>query len=128
MGNIPKELHYTKTHEWVKKEDDGTYKVGITDHAQSMLGDIVFVDLPKVDTALKAEVECCTIESVKAASDIYAPVAGTIVEVNSQLEGSPNLVNNDPYGDGWLFRIKPSKAGDIDKLLTAADYKKVEEE
>lgn len=128
MSNIPKELRYTKSHEWIKTEADGSCLIGITDHAQSMLGDIVFVDLPAVDTTVKAEEECCTIESVKAASDIYAPLGGEIIEVNAQLEGSPNLVNTDPYGEGWLFRIKPTAASDVESLMTAEDYTKLEEE
>lgn len=127
MSTIPEDLRYTKSHEWVKLDVDGTCIVGISDHAQSMLGDIVYVDLPAVDTEVSAEEECCTIESVKAASDIYAPIAGVIIEANAQLEGSPTLVNNDPYGDGWLFRIKPNDAADLDNLLSAEEYKEVEE-
>lgn len=128
MGNkVPQELHYTKSHEWVKCEGD-TCSIGITDHAQGMLGDIVFVDLPTPDTKVNEEEECGTIESVKAASDLYSPIAGTIVEVNTKLESSPNLVNNDPYGEGWLFKIKPDNADDVKKLMSAEEYKKTEEE
>lgn len=127
MSNIPQDLHYTKSHEWVKSEGDKCL-IGITDHAQGMLGDVVFVDLPTTDTQVGAEEECGTIESVKAASDIYSPIAGKIIEVNTKLESSPNLVNSDPYGDGWLFKIKPDNADDINKLMSAEEYKKLEEE
>jgi len=128
MGNnVPQDLRYTKSHEWVKLESDGNCSIGITDHAQEMLGDIVFVDLPAVDTKV-GEKECGSIESVKAASDIYSPIAGTIVEINTKLESSPNLVNSDPYGDGWLFKVKPDKADDINKLMSASEYKNLEEE
>ena len=127
MSNIPQDLHFTKSHEWVKLEGD-TCLIGITDHAQGMLGDIVFVDLPAVDTKAGEEEECGTIESVKAASDIYSPIAGTIIEVNTKLESSPNLVNSDPYGEGWLFKVKPDNADDVNKLMSAEEYKKLEEE
>lgn len=127
-NNVPENLRYTKSHEWVKLTDEGDCLIGITDHAQGMLGDIVFVDLPAADTEVAAEEECCTIESVKAASDAYSPIAGTIVESNSKLESSPNLVNSDPYGDGWLFKVKPKNVEDVNNLMTAEEYKKLEEE
>jgi glycine cleavage system H protein len=127
-NNVPEGLRYTKSHEWVKLESNGNCTIGITDHAQGMLGDIVFVDLPDVDKGVAAEEECCTIESVKAATDTYSPIAGTVVEVNTKLESSPSLVNGDPYGEGWLFKIKPKNADDINKLMTPEEYKKFEEE
>ena len=126
MSNIPQNLKYTKSHEWVKKEENGTYKLGITDHAQSMLGDFVFVDLPEVGSDHKAGDDCCVVESVKAASDVYMPVAGVIKAVNTDLESSPELVNQDPYGKGWLFSFKPTNAADVDNLLDATAYAAVE--
>ncbi len=106
MSNLPQELKYSKSHEWARTEGDGTVTVGITDHAQGLLGDMVFVELPEVDREVAAEEECAVVESVKAASDVYSPLAGTVVEVNSAVEDSPELVNQDPYGDGWLFKLK----------------------
>jgi len=126
MSQIPENLHYTKSHEWVRKESDGTCTVGITDHAQSMLGDFVFVDLPEVDAEYKAEADCCVAESVKAASDIYMPISGTVTAVNDKLETSPGLVNSDPYGEGWLFQFKPDTEKDLDGLLDAQAYEEVE--
>jgi len=126
-NNVPEDLRYNKSHEWIKLVD-GVCSIGITDHAQGLLGDIVFVDLPAVDRELGAEEECCTIESVKAASDVFSPIAGTIVEVNTKLEISPNLINSDAYGDGWLFKIKPKNLEDFNSLMTAEEYKKLEEE
>lgn len=128
MGNnVPQDLRYTKSHEWVKLSDDGNCTIGITDHAQEMLGDIVFVDLPAVDAKV-GDGECGAIESVKAASDLYSPIAGTIVAVNDKLGASPNLVNSDPYGDGWLFKVKPDKVEAVNDLMTAEEYQKLEEE
>ena len=101
MSNIPKDIRYTKTHEWVRKESDGSITVGITDHAQSMLGDFVFIDLPK-EEEYAAGKECCVVESVKAASDVYMPVTGKIKAVNTELASSPGAVNSDTYGNGWL--------------------------
>jgi glycine cleavage system H protein len=122
MKNIPEDLKYTKSHEWIRDESDGTWVVGITDHAQEALGDLVFVETPDQGREVGADEACCVVESVKAASDVYSPAAGEVVEVNTALEDEPELVNSDPYGEGWLFRLKPSIRGELDTLLTAADY------
>ena len=122
MSNIPADLKYTKSHEWVNNNDNGTITVGITDHAQESLGDLVFVELPEVGKELEAEEACAVVESVKAASDIYAPLAGEVVEVNEALEDQPELINSDPYGDGWLFKLKIADTGSLDGLLSADDY------
>ncbi len=122
MSNVPTELKYRDSHEWVRKEADGSYTVGITEHAQELLGDMVFVDLPEVGNTYAQGDDCAVAESVKAASDIYAPLSGEIIAVNSELESSPELVNSDPYSDGWLFKIKASNASELDDLLSAADY------
>jgi glycine cleavage system H protein len=126
MSNLPQELKYSKSHEWVREEEDGSVTVGITDHAQGLLGDMVFIELPEIERVLNAEEECAVVESVKAASDVYAPVAGTVSEVNSALEDSPELVNQDPYGDGWLFRLEDVSG--LDELLDADDYAEMVEE
>lgn len=117
----PADLYYAKTHEWLKL-DDGTATVGISDFAQNQLSDVTFVELPDVDREVEAGDEIAVVESVKAASDIYAPIAGTIVEVNSDLEDAPESINNSPYEDGWLFKIKPRKEEDIDNLMSAEEY------
>ncbi len=121
MSKTPSDLRYTKSHEWVKKEADGTVSVGITDHAQGLLGDMVFVELPKVGTKVAAGKECGVVESVKAASDVYAPIAGEITAVNMSVSDSPESVNKDAYS-AWMFKLKPSAAGDVDKLLDAKAY------
>jgi len=121
MSKTPNDLRYTKSHEWVKKETDGTVTVGITDHAQGLLGDMVFVELPKVGTKVSAGKECGVVESVKAASDVYAPIAGEITAVNTSVSDSPESVNKDAYG-AWMFKLKPGNAADIDKLLDAKGY------
>jgi len=118
---VPEHLRYTETHEWVRADTDGTLAVGITDHAQEVLGDIVFLELPQVGKKYGQGEACAVIESVKAASDIYMPVAGTVVACNVDLAGSPQNVNADAYA-AWLFRIKPDSAGDIGSLLNAAAY------
>jgi len=128
MSNVPQELKYTRSHEWVLAGDDGQVTVGITDHAQELLGDMVFIELPEIDHELSAGDECSVVESVKAASDIYAPVTGTIVAVNENLADAPELINEDPYGEGWMFRMKISDAGQLDELLDAASYEVVEAE
>lgn len=122
MSQIPAELKYVSSHEWIRDEGDGVVTVGITDHAQELLGDVVFVDAPEVDSEVEAEDEIAVVESVKAASDIYAPLAGTILEVNEELEDSPELINSDPYGDGWMFKMKLADTGDMDSLLSAEEY------
>ena len=122
--SIPGDLQYTKTHEWVRREGD-TATVGITDHAQDELGDVVFIELPEEGSSFGAGDAFGTIESVKAVSDLYAPVGGEVVEVNSALEDAPEKVNEDPYGDGWIIRLRVSGEGD---LLSAEEYEKVLEE
>jgi glycine cleavage system H protein len=122
MSDIRNELKYVASHEWIRDEGDGTVTVGITDHAQDLLGDVVFVDLPDVGTDVSAGDDAGVVESVKAASDVYVPLSGEVVEVNEQLEESPELVNSDPYGDGWFFRIKLSDAAELDDLLDADTY------
>lgn len=124
MSNVPTELKYATSHEWVRSEGNGEYVVGITEHAQELLGDMVFVDLPEVGATVAAGDDCAVAESVKAASDIYAPISGEIIAVNAELDGSPELVNSDAYGDGWLFRIKASDESELSKLLDAAGYQK----
>jgi glycine cleavage system H protein len=115
---------YTKSHEWLKLESDGTATVGITDHAQNSLGDITFVQLPKVGAVLKAGESFGVVESVKAASDLYLPVAGTVVAVNTALDGAPETVNQSPYDNGWMLKLKVTAAADVDALLSAGDYEK----
>jgi glycine cleavage system H protein len=122
MSDIPSDLKYARSHEWARLEDDGTVTVGITDHAQDALGDVVFVEHPEVGQQLVAESEAGVVESVKAASDIYAPVSGRVVAVNEALEDAPETVNQDPYGDGWFFRIQPDDPADLEDLLTADGY------
>ncbi|MDW5502049.1 glycine cleavage system protein GcvH [Pseudomonas lundensis] len=122
MSNVPTELKYATSHEWVRDAGNGEYVVGITEHAQELLGDMVFVDLPDVGTAVTAGEDCAVAESVKAASDIYAPISGEIIAANEALESSPELVNSDPYGDGWLFRIKASDSAELGNLLDASAY------
>ncbi|MBK8739074.1 MAG: glycine cleavage system protein GcvH [Betaproteobacteria bacterium] len=119
--NTPDNLRYTASHEWVRKEADGTVTVGITDHAQEALGDLVFIELPALARQLAAGEACAVVESVKAASDIYAPVAGEVVAANDAVTAAPESVNADAYGN-WLFKLKPANAGDADKLLDAAGY------
>ena len=126
--NIPGNLRYTTSHEWVRIEADGSLTIGVTDHAQEALGDIVFLELPEAGRALSAGEACAVIESVKAASDIYSPVRGEILAINEELEGSPELVNSDPYGAGWLFRIKLDDAGELANLLDAEGYQNVVDE
>lgn len=122
MSNIPADLKYVASHEWLKLEDDGIITVGITDHAQGLLGDVVFVELPEVGRTVSADEEIAVVESVKAASDVYAPIAGEIVEINDELVDSPELANEDPYGKAWFFKIKPANVADYDDLLSAEEY------
>lgn len=123
MSEFPTDLKYSSTHEWARLEEDGTVTVGITDHAQELLGDLVYVELPEVETEVRIGDECAVVESVKAASDVYAPITGEIVEINETLQGVPAAVNSDPYGDGWLFRLKPADVKELDNLLSADEYK-----
>ena len=122
MSNIPSELRYATSHEWVRNEGDGIVTVGITEHAQELLGDMVFVELPEVGDGVSTGDDVAVAESVKAASDIYAPVSGEIVEVNEELEDSPELVNSDAFGDGWMFKIKIEDEGELVSLLDAEGY------
>ena len=123
MSN-PANLKYTASHEWVKTEADGAITVGITQHAQELLGDMVFVEAPAAGRKLKAKEECAVVESVKAAADVYAPVSGEVIAVNSELDGSPENINSDPFG-AWIFKMKPDKATDVAALLDAAAYQAV---
>lgn len=125
MSNIPKELRYTKSHEWVKAEADGSVLVGISDHAQAALGDVVFVETPEAGRKVTAGEACAVVESVKAASDIYSPIAGEVIEGNAALADDPAIVNQDPYGKGWFMRIRPANAADVKDLLDAAGYEQV---
>ena len=118
---VPDDLRYAETHEWIRQEG-GIATIGITDHAQAELTDIVYVELPQVGAALEAKQAAAVVESVKAASDIYSPVSGEVVEVNQELESNPALVNTDPYGSGWLFKVKPSNPEEVASLKTAAEY------
>jgi glycine cleavage system H protein len=122
MSNIPVELKYSKSHEWARHNDDGSVTVGISDSAQDQLGDMVFIEVPEVGQTVTAEEGCAVVESVKAASDVYAPVSGEVVEVNESLVDSPEAVNQDAYGAGWLFRIQPSEAAELDALMDGDAY------
>ncbi|MEM9313457.1 MAG: glycine cleavage system protein GcvH [Pseudomonadota bacterium] len=121
MSQVPAELRYARSHEWARVEDDGTVTVGISDHAQEALGDVVFVELPEEGAELAAGDEAGVVDSVKAASDIYAPIGGTVLAINSVLEDVPETVNGDPYQDGWFFRLQPSDVGDVESLLLDAE-------
>jgi glycine cleavage system H protein len=125
MSHTPVELKYASTHEWARLEDDGTVTVGITDHAQAALGDVVFVETPEVGIVLAAGDDAGVVESVKAASDIYAPVGGEVIAINRQLEDDPETVNSDPYNDGWFFKLQPSDPTELDALLSAGDYQQL---
>ena len=122
MVEFPGELHYAKSHEWVRVEDDGSVTIGISDHAQAALGDVVFVELPEVDLAIAAGDEAGVVGSVKAASDIYAPISGTVIAVNQSLEDTPEIVNSSPYGDGWFFKMQPDNLGDVQDLMDVNAY------
>ena len=122
MSEIPSELKYTKSHEWVRTEEDGSVSIGITDHAQELLGDLVFVELPEVGTEMPAEEAVCVVESVKAASDVYMPISGEVLEVNEALADAPETINDSPYDDGWLIRVKPSNPDELDELMDADSY------
>lgn len=122
MSNIPSNLKYTQSHEWIRDEGDGVVSIGISDHAQEALGDLVFVELPEVGTALDAGDECAVVESVKAASDVYAPVGGEVVEVNELLADAPETINSDAYEEGWIFKLKLSDADELEGLMEADAY------
>ena len=122
MSQTPEELKYASSHEWARLEEDGTVTVGITDHAQEALGDVVFVEVPEVGANIAAGDEAGVVESVKAASDIYAPIGGEVIAVNEQLEDEPETVNSDPYNDGWFFKLQPEDTGELEKLLSAEEY------
>jgi glycine cleavage system H protein len=123
MSSIPAELHYAESHEWIKDNGDGTVTIGITDHAQEALGDVVFVELPEVGASLAKDDEFGVVESVKAASDLYAPLAGEVLEVNEALEDSPESLNESPYEDAWIMKLRPDNASDLETLLDADGYK-----
>lgn len=122
MSEVPEDLRYTESHEWVSQERDGTVKVGITNHAQDALGDLVFVELPAVGDQIDQGDSVAVVESVKAASDIYSPLAGEVVAINEELEDDPAIINNDPYGGGWLFALNPADDAELDDLLDAETY------
>ncbi len=122
MSNIPADLKYASSHEWARLEDDGSIVVGITDHAQEALGDLVYVELPEEGADLSAGDGCAVVESVKAASDVYSPVGGKVLAVNEQLADAPELVNEQPYENGWLMRVDPSNPQDLDNLMDAESY------
>ena len=122
MSDVPSELKYTSSHEWVRKEDDGSVTIGITDHAQELLGDLVFVELPEVGSDLTAGDACCVVESVKAASDVYIPISGEITEVNEALADAPEIINDSAFDDGWLFKMRPSAEVELDELMDADAY------
>ena len=122
MSLTPTELKYASSHEWARLEEDGTVTVGISDHAQEALGDVVFVELPDVGTSLAAGDDAGVVESVKAASDVYAPISGEVLAINEQLEDSPETVNSDPYTEGWFYRLQPSDVAELENLLSAEDY------
>lgn len=128
MSEIRNELKYLSSHEWARLEDDGTVTVGISDHAQDALGDVVFVEAPEVGATLAAGDEAGVVESVKAASDIYAPVSGEVIEVNEALEDAPETVNTSPYDKGWFYRVRPRDVGELDNMLDADAYRAESEE
>ena len=122
MSDTPRELHYTESHEWVRLESDDTVTIGITDHAQHQLGDLVFVELPDNNTGMEKGDELAVVESVKTAADVYAPISGEVIAINAQLETRPELINEDPYGDGWICRIKPENLDELGELMNADKY------
>ena len=128
MSDVPADLKYVDTHEWLRAESDGNVTIGITDHAQDALGDVVFVDAPEIGRVCSAGEACAVVESVKAASDIYCPIAGTIVAVNGDLSVTPELLNQEPYGKGWLFRVKPGNIADLGGLLDSNAYQRLLEQ
>jgi glycine cleavage system H protein len=127
MSDLPGDLKYSNTHEWVRDDGEGQVTVGITDHAQELLGDLVFVDLPETGTRVEKGGECAVVESVKAASDVYSPLSGEIAEVNTALADAPETINQDAYGEGWIFKLRLSDTSELDDLLDAAGYGEVVE-
>ncbi len=125
MSNIPGELKYSKSHEWVRIEERGSVTIGITDHAQDLMGDMVFVELPEIGNDYGTGDDCAVVESVKAASDIYAPIAGQVTEVNEALADTPEILNSDPYGEGWIYRLQPKDSGELDELMDANAYEEL---
>ena len=125
MSNIPADLKYLDSHEWARVESDGTVTIGISDHAQGALGDLVFVEVPEVGKSLSKGGAAAVVESVKAASDVYSPISGEVIAANEALGAAPELVNTDPYGEGWLFKVKPANKSELDQLLNATAYEKV---
>ena len=125
MKNIPGDLKFLSSHEWARVESDGTITIGISDHAQDLLGDIVFVELPEVGQTLDAETDAAIVESVKAASDVYSPLSGEVMEVNSLLEDQPEIINSSPYEDGWFYKLTPSDLDELNNLLSPEDYSEV---
>ena len=128
MSSIPSDLKYLESHEWARVESDGTITIGISDHAQGALGDLVFVEVPEVGKALKKGNAAAVVESVKAASDVYSPISGEVIAANESLGSAPELVNSDPYGQGWLFKIKPTNKDELTQLLDSKAYEKVVED
>ncbi|MDC1110562.1 glycine cleavage system protein GcvH [Gammaproteobacteria bacterium] len=125
MNDIPADLKFLSSHEWARVESDGTITIGISDHAQDLLGDIVFVELPEVGQSVDAESDAAIVESVKAASDVYSPLSGEVIEVNSLLEDQPEIINSSPYEDGWFYKLNPSDMREFDNLLSPEDYSDV---
>ena len=125
MSEIPEDLKFTSQHEWVRDNEDGTVAVGITDHAQAALGDLVFVELPEVETEIVQGDACAVVESVKAASDVYSPLTGTVVAANGSLSDAPERINEDPYGEGWIFQLRPGSPIELEELLSAEDYQEL---
>ncbi|CAN5224017.1 glycine cleavage system protein GcvH [soil metagenome] len=125
MSNVPSDLRYTRDHEWVQVQEDGTVRVGITDHAQSSLGDLVFVETPEAGAVLSAGDACAVVESVKAASDVYSPVSGEVVEVNEALADTPEIINQDPYGDGWIMALAPEDMDEVEEMMDADAYQEL---
>ena len=125
MSNIPGDLKFLSSHEWIRVESDGTVTVGISDHAQDLLGDIVFVELPEVGQSIDAESDAAIVESVKAASDVYSPLSGEVIEVNALLEDQPEIVNSSPYENGWFYKLNPTDMNELENLLSPEDYSEV---
>ena len=125
MGDIPGDLKFLSSHEWVRVEPDGSVTIGISDHAQDLLGDIVFVELPDIGQSIDAETDAAIVESVKAASDVYSPISGEVIEINSILEDQPEIINSSPYEDGWFYKMMPLDLSETDNLLSPEDYSEV---